>query len=136
MDVETLKIQARTMLNKLTNSLSADEVLTFLVNNNLLFFFVQNFVDFERTINKRYPSQSASAPILRVLIQKSFDKQNEELPLLKDELIVATNNVASREIMQKALTDIYIKRDTNPVLYEILRTPGYLELFPTLQKKT
>ena len=94
MDVETLKIQARTMLNKLTNSLSADEVLTFLVNNNLLFFFVQNFVDFERTINKRYPSQTASAPILRVLIQKSFDKQNEEIPLLKHKLIVATNNVA------------------------------------------
>ena len=32
MDVETLKIQARTMLNKLTNSQSSDEVLTFLVN--------------------------------------------------------------------------------------------------------
>lgn len=135
MDVETLKIQARTMLNKLTNSLSADEVLTFLVNNNLLFFFVQNFVDFERTINKRYPSQSASAPILRVLIQKSFDKQNEEIPLLKDELIVATNNVASREIMKKALTDIYEKSDTNPVLYEILRKQDNLDLFPTLQEK-
>jgi hypothetical protein len=135
MDVETLKIQARTMLNKLTNSLSADEVLTFLVNNNLLFFFVQNFVDFERTINKRYPSQTASAPILRVLIQKSFDKQNEEIPLLKDELIVATNTVASREIMKKALTDIYEKSDTNPVLYEILRKQDNLDLFPTLQEK-
>ena len=62
---------------------------------------MQNFVDFERTINKRYPSQTASAPILRVLIQKSFDKQNQESPLLKDELIVATNSVTSREIIQK-----------------------------------
>jgi hypothetical protein len=59
-DIETLKIQARAMLNKLTNSNSSDEVLTFLINNNLLFFFVQNFVDFERSINKRYPSQNAS----------------------------------------------------------------------------
>ena len=132
-DVETLKIQARAMLNKLTNSNSADEVLTFLINNNLLFFFVQNFVDFERTINKRYPSQTASAPILRVLIQKSFDKQNQEIPLLKDELIVATNSVASREIIQKILTDVYNKQDTNVVLYETLQ--NNLNIFPTMQEK-
>jgi hypothetical protein len=130
MDVETLKIQARTMLNKLTNSLSADEVLTFLVNNNLLFFFVQNFVDFERTINKRYPSQSASAPILRVLIQKSFDKQNDEIPLLKDELIVATNNVASRDIIKKLLDKLYY---TNYSLYTKLSED--INLFPTLEEK-
>jgi hypothetical protein len=132
-DVETLKIQARAMLNKLTNSNAADEVLTFLLNSNLLFFFVQNFVDFERTINKRYPSQTASAPILRVLIQKSFDKQNEEIPLLKDELIVATNSVASREIIQKVLTDVYNKQDTNVVLYETLQNNLYM--FPTMQEK-
>ena len=132
-DVETLKIQARAMLNKLTNSNSADEVLTFLINSNLLFFFVQNFVDFERNINKCYPSQTASAPILRVLIQKSFDKQNEEIPLLKDELIVATNSVASREIMQKVLNDVYNKSDTNVVLYETIR--NNLSLFPTMQEK-
>ena len=132
-DVETLKIQARAMLNKLTNSNAADEVLTHLINNNLLFFFVQNFVDFERTINKRYPSQTASAPILRVLIQKSFDKQNEEIPLLKDELIVATNSVASREIIQKVLTDVYNKQDTNVVLYETLK--NNLFMFPTMQEK-
>ena len=132
-DVETLKIQARAMLNKLTNSNAADEVLTHLINNNLLFFFVQNFVDFERTINKRYPSQTASAPILRVLIQKSFDKQNEEIPLLKDELIVAANSVASREIIQKVLTDVYNKQDTNVVLYETLQCN--LKMFPTMQVK-
>jgi len=132
-DVETLKIQARVMLNKLTDSNSADEVLTFLINNNLLFFFVQNFVDFERTINKRYPSQTASAPILRVLIQKSFDKQNEEIPLLKDELIVATNSVASREIMDKVLNDVYEQSGTNVVLYETIR--DNLDLFPTMQEK-
>jgi hypothetical protein len=132
-DVETLKIQARAMLNKLTNSNSADEVLTFLINNNLLFFFVQNFVDLERSINKRYPSQTASAPILRVLIQKSFDKQNEEIPLLKDDLIVATNSVASREIMQKLLTDVYNKSDTNVVLYEAIK--DNLNIFPTMQEK-
>lgn len=132
-DVETLKIQARTMLNKLTDSNSASEVLTFLINNNLLFFFVQNFVDFERTINKRYPSQTASAPILRVLIQKSFEKQNQEIPLLKDELIVTTNSVASREIMKKVLTDVYERSDTNVILYETIR--DNLNLFPTLQEK-
>jgi hypothetical protein len=132
-DVETLKIQARAMLNKLTNSNSADEVLTFLINSNLLFFFVQNFVDFERTINKRYTSQTASAPILRVLIQKSFDKQNEEIPLLKDELIVATNSVASREIMDKVLNDIYEQNNNNVVLYETIR--DNLNLFPTMQEK-
>lgn len=132
-DVETLKIQARTMLNKLTDSNSASEVLTFLINNNLLFFFVQNFVDFERTINKRYLSQTASAPILRVLIQKSFEKQNQEIPLLKDELIVATNSVASREIMNKVLTDVYGRSDTNVILYETIR--DNLNLFPTLQEK-
>lgn len=132
-DVETLKIQARTMLNKLTDSNSASEVLTFLINNNLLFFFVQNFVDFERSINKRYPSQTASAPILRVLIQKSFEKQNQEIPLLKDELIVTTNSVASREIMNKVLTDVYAKSDTNVILYETIR--DNLNLFPTLQEK-
>ena len=132
-DVETLKIQARAMLNKLTNSNSADEVLTFLINSNLLFFFVQNFVDFERIINKRYPSQSVSAPILRVLIQKSFDKQNQEIPLLKDELIVATNSVASREIMKKVLNDVYNKRDTNVILYEAIR--DNLGLFSTMQEK-
>jgi hypothetical protein len=129
-DVETLKIQARTMLNKLTDSNSASEVLTFLINNNLLFFFVQNFVDFERTINKRYPSQSASAPILRVLIQKSFDKQNDEIPLLKDELIVATNSVASRESIYNLLDRLYY---TNFKLYEDLKLG--LGLFPTLEEK-
>lgn len=129
-DVETLKIQARAMLNKLTNSNSADEVLTHLINNNLLFFFVQNFVDFERTINKRYPSQTASAPILRVLIQKSFDKQNEEIPLLKDELIVATNAVASRESINNLLDKLYY---TNFTLYEDLKQG--LDLFPTMQEK-
>lgn len=129
-DVETLKIQARAMLNKLTNSNSADEVLTFLINNNMLFFFVQNFVDFERTINKRYPSQTASAPILRVLIQKSFDKQNEEIPLLKDELIVATNAVASRESINNLLDKLYY---TNFTLYEDLKQG--LNLFPTMQEK-
>ena len=130
MDVETLKIQARTMLNKLTNSQSADEVLTFLLNYNLLFFFVQNFVDFERTINKRYPSQTASAPILRVLIQKSFDKQNDEIPILKDELIVATNSVASRESIKSLLDKLYY---TNYSLYEDLNKN--MDIFPTMQEK-
>ena len=99
----------------------------------MLFFFVQNFVDFERSINKRYPSQTASSPILRVLIQKSFDKQNQEIPLLKDELIVATNSVTSREIIQKVLTDVYNKQYTNVVLYETLQ--NNLFMFHTLQEK-
>jgi hypothetical protein len=95
-----------------------------------LFFFVQNFVDFERTINKRYPNQTASAPILRVLIQKSFDKQNEEIPLLKDELIVSTNSVASRESINNLLDKLYY---TNFTLYEDLKQG--LDLFPTMQEK-
>ena len=113
-DVETLKIQAREMLNKITDSNSADEVLTFLIQINMLFFFVQNFVDFERSVNKRYPSKNVSAPILRVLIQKSFQKQNEEIPILKDELIVATNSVASRDIIKILIDIIYY---TNYELY-------------------
>ena len=43
------------MLNKVTDSNSASEVLTFLINNNLLFFFVQNFVDFERESSPTSP---------------------------------------------------------------------------------
>lgn len=129
-DVETLKIQARAMLNKLTDSNSADEVLNFLINNNLLFFFVQNFVDFERSVTKRYVDKNVSAPILRVLIQKSFDKQNEEIPILKDELIITTNSVASRDIIKKLLDSLYY---TNYSLYKKLSED--INLFPTMEEK-
>ena len=37
--------------------------------------------------------------------------------------------------MQKALTDIYNKRDTNPVIYGILREKDFLDIFPTLEEK-
>jgi len=77
-DVEKLKVQARVMLNKISDATNTNEVLDYLVKNGeLLFFFIQQFPAIEKLVKEQYAG-GVRAPILISLIYKRFISQQED----------------------------------------------------------
>ena len=77
-DVEKLKVQARVMLNKLTDATNTNEVLNYLAKNGeILFFFIQQFPAIEKIVKEQYTG-GIRAPILISLIYKRFISQQED----------------------------------------------------------
>jgi len=77
-DVEKLKIQARVMLNKISDATNANEVLEYLTKNGeLLFFFIQQFPYIEKQVKEQF-SGGIRAPLLISLIYKRFVAQQED----------------------------------------------------------
>jgi len=77
-DVEKLKVQARVMLNKITDATNTNEVLNYLAKNGeILFFFIQQFPAIEKVVKEQYAG-GVRAPILISLIYKRFISQQED----------------------------------------------------------
>jgi hypothetical protein len=77
-DVEKLKVQARVMLNKITDATNTNEVLDYLAKNGeILFFFIQQFPAIEKLVKQQYAG-GVRAPILISLIYKRFISQQED----------------------------------------------------------
>lgn len=96
-DIEKLKVQARAMLNKITDAANATEVLDYLVKNgDLLFFFIQQFPTFEKTVKKEFVG-GIRAPLLISLIFKKFTAQQEESLLPESEDFTIVSNIMTKE---------------------------------------
>ena len=96
-DVEKLKVQARVMLNKITDPTNSTEVLDYLVKNgDLLFFFIQQFPSIEKIVKDQY-SGGIRAPLLISLIFKRFTTQQEESLLPEGDDFEVVQNALTQE---------------------------------------
>jgi len=96
-DVEKLKVQARVMLNKISDPTNSTEVLDYLVKNgDLLFFFIQQFPSIEKIVKEQF-NGGIKAPLLISLIFKRFTTQQEESLLPDSEDFEVVQNVLTRE---------------------------------------
>ena len=110
-DVETLKIQARVMLSKLTDSTNTYEVLNYLAKNSeLLFFFIQQFPAIEEIVKKQYTG-GIRAPILISLIYKRFISQQEDSLMPESADFNIVSNLLTRQD-----ADILLSQTNNPEL--------------------
>lgn len=110
-DVEKLKVQARVMLNKITDATNTNEVLDYLVKNGeVLFFFIQQFPAIEKVVKEQYAG-GVRAPILISLIYKRFISQQEDslMPQSADFDIVSN-------LMTSQDADILANQTQNPEL--------------------
>jgi hypothetical protein len=111
-DVEKLKVQARAMLNKITDATNATEVLDYLVKNGeLLFFFIQQFPSIEEIVKKQFAG-GIRAPLLISLIFKKFTTQQEESLLPESDDFNIVSNIMTKEDAIE-LRDL---SDSNPTL--------------------
>jgi hypothetical protein len=117
-DVETLKVQARVMLNKITDSSNTNEVLDYLVKNGeLLFFFIQQFPSIEKIVKEQF-SGGIRAPLLISLIYKKFATQQEETLLPESEDFQIVQNALTQEDVDDVIqnvTDPWLKIDLQRV---------------------
>lgn len=96
-DVEKLKVQARAMLNKITDATNSTEVLDYLAKNgDLLFFFIQQFSSIEEIVKKQFTG-GIRAPLLISLIFKKFTTQQEESLLPESEDFNIVSNLMTKE---------------------------------------
>ena len=96
-DVEKLKIQARVMLNKISDPTNSTEVLDYLVKNgDLLFFFIQQFPSIEKIVKEQF-SGGIKAPLLISLIFKRFTTQQEESLLPEGDDFQIVQNALTQE---------------------------------------
>ena len=78
-DIEKLKVQARAMLNKVTDVTNTNEVMSYLIQNpKIMFYFIQNFTSIEDITKKQY-SMGILAPQMISLIYSKYLKYNEEV---------------------------------------------------------
>ena len=115
-DVEKLKVQARVMLNKISDPTNTNEVLDYLVKNGeMLFFFIQQFPTFEKLVKEQF-SGGIRAPLLISLIYKRFVSQQEDSLLPES---------AEFDIISKVMTsddvDVLLGETKNDLLKEELR---------------
>jgi hypothetical protein len=104
-DIVKLKVQARIMLNKLTDNSNAAEVLDYLSNRGeLLFFFIQQFPSIQEIVKKQF-SAGIRAPLLISLIYKKYEQQlaDDITPESPDFIIVS--NIMTKENIQKLINE-------------------------------
>jgi hypothetical protein len=104
-DIVKLKVQARIMLNKITDASNADEVLDYLSNTGeLLFFFIQQFPSIQEIVKKQF-SAGIRAPLLISLIYKKYEQQlaDDITPESPDFTIVS--NIMTKEDIQKLINE-------------------------------
>lgn len=123
-DVETLKVQARVMLNKISDATNSNEVLDYLVKNgDLLFFFIQQFPSIEKIVKEQF-SGGIRAPLLISLIYKRFTAQQEETLLPESEDFQVVQNTLTKEDI-----DDIINNTANPrLIMDLRRVKGDLPL--------
>jgi len=104
-DIVKLKVQARIMLNQLTDNSNAAEVLDYLSNRGeLLFFFIQQFPSIKEIVKKQF-SAGIRAPLLISLIYKKYEQQlaDDITPESPDFIIVS--NIMTKENIQKLINE-------------------------------
>ena len=114
-DVEKLKVQARVMLNKITDATNTNEVLDYLAKNGeLLFYFIQQFPTIEKLVKEQYTG-GIRAPILISLIYKRFISQQEDSLMPES----ADFNIVSN-LMTSQDAEILVNQTKNPELRQKL----------------
>lgn len=78
-DVEKLKVQARMMLNKVTDSKNTNQVMEYLLQNEkILFYFVQNFPTFEEIVKRQYSGGILATQMISILY-RAYQKYSDEI---------------------------------------------------------
>lgn len=78
-DVEKLKVQARMMLNKVTDATNTNEIMDYLLQNDkILFFFIQNFPALEEVVKRQFSGGILASQMIS-LIYRSYLKYTDEV---------------------------------------------------------
>jgi hypothetical protein len=78
-DIEKLKVQARAMLNKITDVTNTNEIMSYLIQNpKILFYFIQNFISIEEIVKRQF-SMGILAPQMISLLYKKYIQYNNEV---------------------------------------------------------
>ena len=151
-DVEKLKVQARVMLNKISDATNTTEVLDYLTKNGeLLFFFIQQFPAIEKLVKEQYVG-GIRAPILISMIYKRFISQQEDslMPESEDFDIVSkvltvedatvilneTNNDQLKSEIQNAVSELLPQSELKKLTDDPVRYKDELKFVAQILKNS
>ena len=79
-DVEKLKVQARLMLNKLTDAKNTDETMEYLIKNpKIMFYFIQNFPTIQEIVKRQYSGGALGSQLISLIYKKYLQYAEETL---------------------------------------------------------
>jgi hypothetical protein len=102
-DVEKLKVQARMMLNKVTDANNTNQIMEYLLqNNNILFFFIQNFPALEEIVKRQFSGGILASQMIS-LIYKSYLKYTDEALIPDSEDFDLVKSIVTQEQIEKLI---------------------------------
>lgn len=118
-DIEKLKVQARAMLNKITDVTNTNEIMSYLVQNpKIMFYFIQNFTSIEEIVKRQF-SMGILAPQMISLLYKKYIQYNNEvlIPDSKDfDLVSSLLTKEDATTIKNACTDYDLDQDLDQLL--------------------
>lgn len=106
-DVEKLKVQARMMLNKVTDANNTNQIMEYLLkNSNILFFFIQNFPSLEAIVKQQFSGGILASQMIS-LIYKSYLKYTDEALIPNSEDYQLVSSLASQEDIRNLIDSVY-----------------------------
>jgi len=133
-DVEKLKIEARSMLNELTDPENATITLNYLINDNeLLILFLDTFPSLKKVKETEYAGGMFSAQIISWLTSYKNDR-TDALDINKMDVQFSVDQAVSREQLTKLkrLVSSTPYKDTTPTLIPTINR--VLQIIPTPQR--
>ena len=127
-DVEKLKVQARMMLNKVTDANNTNQIMEYLLqNNNILFFFIQNFPALEEIVKRQFSGGILASQMIS-LIYKSYLKYTDEALIPDSEDFDLVKSIVTQEQIEKLINiadnnklkdELNFTKNKNPTQSEI-----------------
>jgi hypothetical protein len=134
-DIEKLKVQARMMLNKVTDAKNANQVMEYLLKNEkILFYFVQNFPTFEEIAKRQYSGGVLASQMISILY-RAYQKYSDEILIPdSDDYQLVTSLVTQQDLdeiknrtqnreLKKAIYDNERKFLTKADIEEVTNSP-------------
>jgi len=116
-DVEKLKVQARMMLNKVTDANNTSEIMEYLLQNDkILFFFIQNFPALEEVVKRQFSGGILASQMIS-LIYKAYLKYTDEV-LIPDS---ADFDLVKSIVTQEQIYNLIDIADDNNLIHELRR---------------
>ena len=102
-DVEKLKVQARMMLNKVTDANNTNEIMQYLLqNDNILFFFIQNFPALEEVVKRQFSGGILASQMIS-LIYKAYLKYTDEVLIPDSADFDLVKSIVTQEDIQQLI---------------------------------
>ena len=129
-DVEKLKVQARMMLNKVTDANNTNQIMEYLLqNNNILFFFIQNFPALEEVVKRQFSGGILASQMIS-LIYKAYLKYTDEALIPDSDDYQLVISLVTQEDVAELMNSINVDIPRSRELFDLLRNTK--DSYPTL----